>query len=495
MMKEIKNKKRAFCMIILSVATLCAGGLRAELPLQEDSCIYLSLAEAVGKGLGYAYTAEPIDRPANYHPPGYTMLLLPVVCAFPKNYVVPRILGIVLTLILIGIFFYSFRLLYKDDQVVLMSALLAFNGLLVFYSRQILTEIPYVLFSFLAVYSLEYYRQNERLFNRSLFFAAFAMAIAFYMRSIGITLVIAVLIYFVFQRKMKKGLTLGFLFFILVLPWLSYSMHVSKNAYVAEFESATQGIGELLRRGIYNLAATVGKELPDLFFYPFFTSIDPRSFVFIFKFLLGASISGMLLYGFLKKIQEKGVWFFDVYSLVYFCFYLSWTHHGARYLVPLLPFLLYYLFWGIKSVLKRESLLQGVIVLIIFLNIAGGIKEIIRERNNPYRQEERSFIQAVDWIKKNVSPKSIILSRRNNWVYAYTEGLRGVRLLRTSDTREHYTYIINNKVDYIVIDQNKIYRDDARDYLLPLVRNYPDSFTMVYVNPQKPETYVYKVNR
>src|SRR3989338_8078180 len=94
-----------------------------------------------------------------------------------------------------------------------------------------------------------------------------------------------------------------------------------------------------------------------------------------------------------------------------------------------------------------------------------------------------------------INPRKSLLSRRSNWIYVYTQGLRGVKLLRTTDTRAHYAYIMDTKVDYIVIDQNKIYRDDARDYLLPLVRDYPDNFEKVYASPMKPQTYVYKVIR
>lgn len=494
-MVKTSNKNTAFFMIILTAALLCAGGVRGDLPFQEDSCIYLSLAQSMVRGLGYTYTVEPRDRPANYHPPGYPAMLVPLVYFFPRNYIAPRILSIALAMILLVVFFYSFGLLFKDDSGILILALLAFNCLFVFYSRQVLTEIPYLLFSFIAVYFLERYSQSKRILNRYFFIAGFFMAAAFYARSIGVSMAIAALIYFMFQREIKKGMAVVSLFFISVLPWIYYGARISKNSYIAEFEGATKGAGELFHRVIYNLAATVGKELPDLFFYPFLNSIDPRSFIFIFKFLFGSAIALLLAWGFLKKIRENGFWFFDAYSLVYLCFYFSWTHHGARYLIPLLPFLLYYLFFGIKSLVKRESIFKGAVYLIISINIAGGIKEIIRERNNPYLSEERSFISAVDWLKNNVPAESVILSRRNNFVYMYTHGLRGLKLLITADTRRQCNYIMDNKVDYIVIDRNKIYRDDARDYLLPLVRDYPDSFELVYLSQEKPETWVYKVKR
>lgn len=480
-------KTLAFFIIILAAAVLCAGALRGDLPLQEDSCIYLNLAQSMAKGLGYTYTVEPLDRPANYHPPGYPVMLVPLVSFFPGNYAVPRMLNIVLALIFLVVFFYSFGSVFKDEGDISVIALLGFNCFFIFYWRQALTEMPYLLFSFLSVYFLQV--------SRRIFVPALAMALAFYTRSIGITLAIAAGIYLLSQRRFKSGLFLGAWFIILVSPWLYYSSKVGKNAYIAEFGGATPGIVKLIGRGFYNLAATVGKELPDLFFYPFFSSVDPRSFIFIFKFLLGSAIVFLLFSGFLKKIKEKGFRFFDLYALVYLCFYLSWTHHGARYLVPILPFLSYYLFFGIKTLIRRESVSRAVVYLIVAFNIAGCVKEIVRERNSPYLPEERSFISAVDWLKRNAPSKSIILSRRNNFVYIYTQGLRGLKLLRDKDATKQYGYIMDNKVDYVVIDQNKIYRDDARDYLLPLVRDYPDTFEMVYLSPEKPQTWVYKVKR
>lgn len=489
------KKNRAFGCIILLAAFFYCAGLNNHLPLQEDSCIYLSLAQAMGRGLGYTYTVEPIDRPANYYPPAYPAMLIPVIYLFGPNYIAAKILGILLTLIIIGIFFCSFGAVFKDNNALILVSLLAFNGEIAFYSRQILTEIPYLLFSFIAVYFVERYIQGPGIFNRYCFAAALSMAMAFYTRSIGVVLAAAAFIYFIYQRKASKAIALVSLFIVSVIGWVCRGIFIGRNAYVLEFQSQTKGLWELLRRMIYNLAATVGKELPDLFFYPFLNTIDPRSLIFTLKFLFGTAIASVLLYGLFKKIKDKGLGFFDVYSVAYFCFYLSWTHHGARYLVVLLPFLSYYLFIGIKGLAGGGFVFKTAVSAIIFLNVLGCIKEIARERNSPYSLPESTFVSAVDWLKENALSSSIILSRRNNWIYVYSGGLKGLKLLRTRNTRAQYAYVMDNKVDYIVIDQNKIYRDDARDYLAPLVEDYPGSFEMAYASSNEPRTHIYKVKR
>lgn len=125
MMVKTSNKNTAFFMIILTAALLCAGGLRGDLPFQEDSCIYLSLAQSMVRGIGYTYTVEPRDRPANYHPPGYPAMLVPLAYFFPRNYIAPKILSVLLTLLLIVVIFYSSGVIFKDVRAIFVAALLA----------------------------------------------------------------------------------------------------------------------------------------------------------------------------------------------------------------------------------------------------------------------------------------------------------------------------------------------------------------------------------
>jgi len=308
---------------------------------------------------------------------------------------------------------------------------------------------------------------------------------------------VAIAGFFLLKRDFKKAAVYFCFFLSIIFLWITHNfIFVDRSAYTAEFIGATGNLLQYAHRWLYNLAATVGKELPDLFFYPWLVNIEPYSVAFIPKFILGFIIALLLVRGFVLKLKQEGLNLADTYVIAYFfLMYLSWTHHGARYLLPLLPFLLYYLILAIKEAVKSRKLFYAVMLSAILLGCAGNIKEIIRQRKAPFTPAEESFVAAVDWMKANVPRESIVISRRPNWVYVYSKGYRGLKFITIKDTKRQLEHVMSNKVDYIIIDRNKIYRDDARDYLLPLVVKYKDSFEKVYAGAQEPVTYIYRVKR
>ncbi len=286
------------------------------------------------------------------------------------------------------------------------------------------------------------------------------------------------------------------MFLVTTIPWSYRSITLGKTGHMKEFIALTKGVIDLGYRWIYNLGATIGKVFPDLFFYPFMAHIQPHTPYFIYKFAIGCLVALLLIWGFIIRLRKEGLDVVDLYVSVYFFLYLFWTHHGARYLIPLFPFLIYYLLNGIRDIVRyNEKILVILIFLLLTLYIMGDIKEIIREHTEPLTPEQKSLLIAVDWLKKNVPRDSLILSRYPRWLHVYTNGYRGLRFLRTKNTEKQYKYIIENGIEYIIIDQNKIYLDDARDYLIPLINDYKDSFELVYVTPEKPKTWIYRVKR
>jgi len=262
-----------------------------------------------------------------------------------------------------------------------------------------------------------------------------------------------------------------------------------------EFSFYTSGAVSLARRWFYNLAATIAKELPDLFLHPSLSTIDPHSRIFIFKAATGCIIATGIITGLLLRIRKNGITLVDMYVFVYFVFILMWTHHGARYLVPILPFLVYYFLAGARWFIRSRKILYILFMALIGLNIAGNIQESKEERRVYRTPAERSFVEAVDWLKANAPADSIVMSRRPAWVNSYTAGIRGLKFLRNNDKASQYRHIMKYRTDYCIVDNNVIYRDDAKQYLMPVVEAYPDSFELVYETQQLPRTLVYRIRR
>lgn len=491
------NRPVLFSAIMILAVLFFTAGLNNRLPLQEDSAIYVILGNSLIHGSGYTHTAGPANTPGNYYPFVYPFMLAPLLYLFPQNFLALKLLSVLIAILFLIVFFIQIKRFFKNESSFWVMPLLALNPQMAHYSGQILTEIPYIFFSILALYLADRYKEKIGVNNRYLYFSVIAVYTAYYTRSIGVCLFVSIAGYFLLKNDFRKAAAYFCFFLSIIFLWITHNfIFVDRSAYTVEFFGATGNLLQYVHRWLYNLVATVGKELPDLFFYPWLVNIDPYSVEFIPKFILGCIIALLLVRGFVLKLKQEGLNLADTYVIAYFfLMYLSWTHHGARYLLPLMPFLLYYLIVAIKDAAKNRKLFYTVIFLVILLGCAGNIKEIIKQRNDPFTPAEKSFVAGVDWMKANVPKESIIVSRRPNWVYVYSNGYRGLKFITTKDTKRQFDHIISRRVDYIIIDRNKIYRDDARDYLLPLVEKYKDRFEKVYAGVQEPHTYIYRVKR
>jgi hypothetical protein len=487
------NRKHLMAAAIALAAVIYFAGMTTLLPLNEDSAIYISLAKALANGQPDTLTAGPVNIAARYYPPLYPALILPLILLFPGSYIILKALTALIGLALIALLVTKGDTLFKKTAPIIV-ILAALSPQIALYSRHILTEMPYMLFSIAALYFIIKYDESPSAINRYLFYAVLAASAAYYTRSIGVVLIISGAVYFGLKRDTGKGILYFLISTALVMPWTICTFILGKSAYAAEFLGATKTITALLNRVGYNFLATLGKELPDLFFYPFFASIDPWSAIFVLKFAIGGILFMLLAAGFVIKLKKDGPNVADIYVVIYTMIYLSWTTHGARYLLPLLPFLYYYMLFSLEIIFKQEKLFSLVITVLILINACGSMAGVLGQRTDPLSPSERTFVSAADWIKKNAPKGSLILSRRPNWIYVYTGGYRGLGLLRTVDVRAQYEFISKNDINYIVIDQNKIFRDDARNYLLPLVDYYKDKFEKVYASGY-PETLIYKVRQ
>ncbi|MFA5118437.1 MAG: glycosyltransferase family 39 protein [Candidatus Omnitrophota bacterium] len=497
MMFWLSRYKTVICgSLLLTAVIFYCFGINNLLPLQEDSAIYIIFAKSLAKGLGYVYTSGLQDVKGNYYPFFYSSLLSPWVYFFPHDYFILKVITVLFAIILVMLLLHTAPFFFEKRLSLAVVVLAALSPQMVLYARQVLSEIPYTLFSLLAVYSLFRYRESKSLLNEYFLLFVLSAGTAYYTRMIGVSLFIAAIVFFGFKRDVKRSLLFGIVFIMLLAPWVIRNILFGHSAYTAEFVSSTSGITGFLDRWIYNLLATVSIELPDLFLYPFFAMIDPVTPEFIFKAVIGCVIALCVIAGFWRHLKKQGILPTDVYVLVYFfVLYLSWTHHGARYLVPILPFLLYYLLRGVQGIARGGKPAAWAVAFLLMAGLSGNILESSRLQASFFTPAEKAFISSVDWIKEHGTPNSVVMSRRPNWLYIYTDGLRGIKFMLSTDTRAQYEYIKSNKVDYFIIDRNKIYRDSASDYLLPLVFDYPDSFKRVFVSPENPKAYVYQVVR
>lgn len=496
MLGWINKHKFILALIIFILAGLFySAGLNNQLSLNEDDAIYIMMASSLVPSLAHNYTDPGIKAAINNYPYGYPAMLLPLIYFFSNSYFILRLLPFFLALMFVLFLFYAYKEFFKDEAALLILPLIALSPQIAYYSAELRSEIAYIFFSTLVIYLIQRYTQKQYPKNILYLLAAVtAIFISYSIRIVGLALAVSLPILFLARRELKKALVLTAIVSALIILWVIFNIFFRQLPYVSEFTVRTVSISGFIQRWFYNLAATIGKELPDLYSYPFLSTIDPHSGIFIFKFILGCGLALLIAIGFAVKIKKEGLGLIEVYSLIYFfIFCLSWTHHGGRYVMPILLFITYYLILGIKKLVPGKKSFCAVIAFLLLLNLAGDIRWLIVKRTCPFEPVEESFIQAAGWIKQNTLSSDIILSRRPNWLFVYTAGRRGRIFLRTKDIQVQYKYILGNGVDYVIIDQALIYRDNARDYLVPVVNAYQDNFEKVYESDIEPKTYIYRV--
>lgn len=480
----------------LLLAFMYSFGLNNNIfpPDYDDSARYINLAQSIANDFRFMYSYRFASGRVNLYPLAYPAFLAPLVRFFPGTFFILKLLTVFFGLLFIVVFSYLCKKICNDALWPAVFALTVANPLLLLYSRQILSEIPYLFFSFLSLYYMVLYAKSRFVLNKNLIFFSVLVFLTCNIRYFGVVVFFASFVYLLIRRYLGKAAVLVLLSLLFICTWLYFNVYIGTSSYIAVFSSATKGVGGFAHRYFYNLFATIGKELPDFFLYPFFLSIEPRSSIFFVKFILGSFLAILLSVGFFVKVRKIGLDLFDLYSISYFfVIYLSWTAHGARFLLPLLPFLAWYLLKGIQAFCHGKRVFYFLVIALLLINCAGSIKELLHEMRSPYTPEEESFMEAARWIKGNVRVGDIVVSRKPAWLSVYDRGRPGVKYLVTLDTEKQLSYLRENRAAYFVVDHIKIFTRDAGDYLLPLVRLYPGSFEKVYETAKKPSVAIYKI--
>ncbi|MCK4533304.1 tetratricopeptide repeat protein [bacterium] len=490
--------KYKYLLFILGIFVLISGLLlNPDLPMENDEPYYFVLAKSLSLQKGYVHLYYPGEGLVDVeYPPLYPICLALVMKLVEHKVVFLKILSLLFggaALIAVYVFFSKkdkSSFFQKDKQFFYLLLLLftATNWWFLSFSVIIAPEIAYLFFSLAALYFLEKYNQQSNLVNKYLFGAILLLIITFYTKTLGLALILAAVVYFLWiERKYEKGLVLGGISLGLISPWLlknslitNADKVISQN-YLNQFFFGYEG-------NLWNIIKTVGLNLfnygkaiahlllPGYFmgesmfeglsYSPFFCSLmnndrlfNPQVLPFV-SFSIILFLSGMTVFGFIRQLIKKRS-LMEIYILCYlgiimvfpFCFYIN---AGKRYLVSLLPFILYYFFRGISFVekwrlkikektLRTESdrkgilyfcnfwVIAGVILLLgnlvpIFWSVKGNISYLAdyevsseKEKRNYQSFWLNDYFTMAEWIKKNTPPDAVLMHFFPAAFYLHTE--------------------------------------------------------------------------
>ncbi|MBI4725655.1 glycosyltransferase family 39 protein [candidate division TA06 bacterium] len=469
-----------------------------------DNAAYVSLSKSLAQGKGLTEVWTPEGKPHTQYPFGFPLLLAPVsLLKLPYAWykLIPWLSGLLSLL--------AFGLLVRDDKKVLYALpvfLLAINPYFLEYTHWVLSELPFTFFVLLTFLLLK--RWEDKGGHLWLAGAILSSVFANHTRSAGIALYLGIFLYLLFKRKFKASAVFIGGCIALTLPWALRNSHYgTSGGYLDQFlmrdpyqpESGFLGIGGLVQRFFANGKIYFSNMMPQMLF-PAADDWGLSGGRAIITLLAVVPSITVLIARVVRS--PKG---YDGFVLIYLGMSLLWpeTWSDIRFLLPLLPFLLFYMVQAYRYLLTRlfkEKALWPAVIMILLVaaaNVSSGWNKIAsnleagkyysRDKYSGYDPAWRSFFAAAEWIKDNTPETSAVVSRKPSLFYL-------------SSNRKSYCYPFTanrdsvlkeiDRADYIMVEPVS---GTGQKYLIPVVQPLLDKkFKIIYANGNPP-TYVLQV--
>lgn len=402
----------------------------------HDDSIYLSTAKSVAEGMGYRHPEIPGNPWETKYPPLYSFTLAAFFKLggdYPANLpclLLPGALSAAAMVVLVIL--YIRRVFGADWRTTLAVAFLtAISPVTISFTQVLMSELPYAFFTTAALWFADgerskviNYQENG---GRPILTAIFS-SLATLARSIGITLVIAILGILAVRRKWRSVVLVCVVTIVFLAPWNLWKAHaIKENGLLQTFRLTQYNLDyslwvpndifdtlRVIKQNIFKTIVGVGiYEIP----WPRHW-FSPQTLVVMHVISFASTM--LMVTGFLVT-ASRGWLTVHFYALFYLALMLVWPFQPVRFLVPWTPFIFFWIikgisFWSgrlqksvenIKPRINFSSALFGLFCAGVFLL---SVMEDNRLRVGlPERKTNLMERAAVfQWVKGNTSPNDTI---------------------------------------------------------------------------------------
>lgn len=367
------------------------------------------------------------------------------------------------------------------------AAMLAASEAFLFHTRWILSDPLFLVLTLASLWAFTVHDEAQNGVGKGWLVAACAAAIlAFFTRSAGIPLVLAIAA--ILALRGRRRALAGFLvaFTVPALAWWVRAQ--GGDPYVSEFwlvdpyqpTRGRAGVGDLLARVLGNAMEYGGRWIPG-------GLVGYRGGLVE---ALGALLLLVAAVGWWRRIRSR-VGVTEVFVPLYLSLILLWPEvwAGDRFALPLYPFVLFY---AGEVVLDGTRTLPGAVrraalaaAVSLFLVPAGWVVResalearecralIAREGAFAcYTDAVREYVKAAEWSASNLTPESRILTRKPRLFFVLS-GLKSRSYPLTRDPAEFLDEALSSGMTHTVMD----YLDTLGEYYLaPVIQARAGAF-------------------
>lgn len=511
-MRSTKSGIPLFIVVVAATFFLGVWTFDPKLSLSGDNAEFITLARSLAQGEGLLHLNSPDPQPATKYPFGFPLLLAPLAWAFPGDWVPMKAWVLVLFALGMGVLYQlaKERVGVLPGLAVVALSLMAgksylthgptgasYGPLLLHYAHQVMSEVPYLTFSLLALWLVERGVGCAGRKGNWWLVGGFVCTLgAYYIRTAGIALVAAVVVYLLLRRDVQRALVFGGAAVVCYLPWAWRNQAVGRGGvYIEQLvmvnpyhpERGLLDVGGFVERVIDNTQRYLTGELPNTL-VPFFSSTEtvfhPAPLL-----LIALAVAATVL-----CIQRGEHLLLLLYAAFFLGMVLLWPWPGDRFLVPIVPVLVLLGVWAVLQVCAGWGPRGRFVVWGLFVGCVigwvGGVKRLADYAAADYPPPWRRYYQAGQWLKANAQADAIVLCRKGYWMYIVSD--RRCVSFPFAEPAKVLAHIEREKVEYVVLESLGF--PQTGRYLLPAIEEYESRFAVVWHDPVVP-TYVLRFLR
>ena len=402
----------------------------------SDAATYVSLARAL-REFHYRELFR-IDLPVHAkYPPGYPMLLAGWSAVGGEQFDWLVLLGIACSAGALLLFFLSVRSIWGNSLALAALAALSFNPALIEISGWLRSEPPFMLFAALTLWAVTPARPSAR---RAMLGGAAAIA-AVLTRSVGATIVIALAIFWIWQRRYRTACVFSAVAGLTVGGWLVFTAlapeQVTGGSYLADAVYRPPGV-PLMAAAIERVAAKLQYGRYVYSQLPLLDGPDTR-----IDIAVGGICAATMLVG-LACLWRKWPAAL-VYLATYGALLMVWPWTLGRFITPVMPWIVLTALLGVewfasgtRPVWRTATLAiaASVLAAIGLVQVGGIIQERAScDRDAPVPSSPcvsarwADLFVAVNYMRTGLPANAIVVSGAPSTVYLHT-GFRSVSTLR-----------------------------------------------------------------
>lgn len=461
-----------------------------------DNAAYLSLATSLVEEGRYVELWHPGTPPHTKYPPAYPLVLAVAMAFGVKTFTGFKLLSLAFTTAATGFCYLWLRRLHSVRFAVCVAALFGASTAVLTASHWILSDPMFLALTLGAFWLISPRlepRADPESWDRQLVssrrvWAGMAMVFAAYFtRSAGLPLVLAVAVWLARRRRFRPLAIYGLAFAVPALVWWLRDARTGHD-YVSEFWMVNPYAPDLGQIGVGGLLLRVADNL-----WQYVTEYMPEGLTGLGGtpgMMVGVLLGGFALYGWGRRMgRHAGVpeWFALIYSGLILVWPAVWS--GDRFALPLFPLALVYAGEGLAVLV--DTFLEGRERW--FLAGAGGLLAALmavswfgkvgpshecRERVDVagpwacYGQNVRDFAATAHWSGEHLEPDAVLASRKPRLFYLMS-GLQSVTYPFTTDGVALLRQADSLGLSYVVRDS---WDRATRAYVDPALARHPERF-------------------